>query len=118
MLPVTRRIQLGVMAGPSFFTVRQDVASPIRSRTEINDPAPYTSLSIPSVTVTEYKDSPVGGNIAVDVTYLVTRFLGVGGFARYAAASLDLPVPEGVTRSDTKFKAGGGQAGAGLRVRF
>jgi hypothetical protein len=112
----------GRQAGPSFFTVRQDAAAPIRSRTEISDPAPFTSVTIPSITVTEFKDSPVGGNIGVDVSYRVTRVsgvgVGVGIFARYAGASMDLPVPDGVTRSDTKLKVGGGQAGGGLRVRF
>jgi hypothetical protein len=48
----------------------------------------------------------------------VTRYLGVGAFLRWAGASYDLPVESGVTRDDSKFKAGGGQGGIGLRVRF
>jgi hypothetical protein len=111
------------MAGPSFFSVRQDVASPVGSRDGISDPAPFTSVSIRSVDVTRHKDSPVGVNVGVDGTFLIVRFLGsrfvgIGGFVRYAGASVELPMPVGVTRSDTKLKAGGAQAGGGLRLRF
>jgi hypothetical protein len=102
--------------GPSFFTVRQEVAT-VRAPQDIRDVAPFTSVSISSVTVTDVKDSPVGVNVGVDGTYLVTPMIGVGAFVRYSGASLDLPVEAGVTRSGD-LKAGGTQAGIGLRLRF
>ena len=43
--------------------------------------------------------------------------IGVGAFVRYAGATVDLPPASGVTR-DEELKAGGGQAGIGLRLRF
>ena len=117
MLPLTNKIQLAVMGGPSFFTVRQDVASIRLPLQDISDPPPFNALSITSVTVTDVKDSPVGINIGVDGTYLVTRMIGVGAFVRYAGATLDMPVVGSVTR-DEEIKAGGAQAGIGLRLRF
>lgn len=122
ILPLTSRFQLALMVGPSFFTVRQNVAAPIRSRNEITDVAPFTSVSIRELQVTEYKDSPVGVNVGVDGTYLITTYsgvgIGVGGFVRYSGASLDLDIPTGTTRDDNDLKVGGPQGGVGLRLRF
>ena len=50
------------MVGPSFFTVRQTVAS-VRAPQDITDPPPYNNLSISTVTLTDVKDSPVGVNV-------------------------------------------------------
>ena len=116
LIPLTNKFDVSVFAGPSFFTVRQDVAT-IRAPEDIRDAAPFTSVAISSVSITEVKDSPVGVNIGIDGTYLVRPMFGVGIFLRYAGASLDLPVTAGSTR-DEELKAGGFQAGGGLRVRF
>jgi len=115
MLPLTNKFQVMFMVGPTFFTVKQEVASVQPS--DIQDVPPYTSVSIQTVTITEYKDSPVGINVGVDGTYMITRMIGVGAFVRYAGGSLDLPVPAGVTR-DGDLSAGGTQAGGGIRLRF
>ena len=68
------------------------------------------------------KDSPVGVNVGVDGVYWIRTIhgfgIGVGGFVRYAGASLDLEVPAGVTREGDDLKAGGPQGALGLRVRF
>ena len=120
-VPVTSKIQVALMLGPSFFTVRQDVATVVAPR-DISDPPPYNSVTITNVTVTDVKDSPVGFNIGLDGTYSITRLyginIGVGGFLRYSQASLDLQMPEGLTLDTTDLEAGGGQAAVGLRLRF
>ncbi len=120
MLPLTSKFQLMFMAGPSFFTVRQNIAT-VQAPQDIRDQAPFTSVTITSVTVTDVKDSPVGINVGVDGTYAITRIagvgIGVGGFVRYAGASLDFPTLPGTTR-DGDLKAGGTQTGLGLRLRF
>ena len=93
----------------------------VRAPQDISDPAPYNNVSISTVTLTDVKDSPVGVNVGVDGIYWIRTIkgigIGVGGFVRYAGASLDLEVPAGVTR-DTELKAGGPQGGLGLRLRF
>jgi hypothetical protein len=108
------------MAGPSFFTVRQTIAS-VQAPQDIVDPPPFNNLSIRTVSLTDVKDSPVGVNVGVDGTYLIRTIggvgIGVGGFVRYSGASLDLEVPTGITR-DTELKTGGPQGGVGLRLRF
>lgn len=121
MIPLTSRFDVAVMAGPSFFTVRQSVAT-VRAPQDIRDVAPFTTVTINSVSVTDVKDSPVGVNIGVDGTYMIRTIagvgIGVGGFVRYSGASLDLETPLGVTRDPDDLKAGGAQGALGLRLRF
>jgi hypothetical protein len=118
MVPLTRKFHLTAMVGPTFFTVRQTVAT-VAAPQDIVDPAPFNNLSIRTVSLTDVKDSPVGFNIGADATYLVVAIkgigIGVGGFARFSSASLDLPTE---ATGDTKLKAGGPQGGIGLRLRF
>lgn len=116
MLRLTDKIQLAVMGGPSFFSVKQQIAT-VRAPQDIRDVAPFSSVSITSVTVSDVKDSPVGGHIGFDGTYMITPMIGVGVFARYAGASLDLPIEAGVTR-DESLSTGGPQGGIGIRLRF
>lgn len=114
MMPLTSKFQLMFMGGPSFFTVSQNIAT-VKAPQDIRDQAPFTS------TVTDVKASPVGVNVCVDGTYAITRIagigIGVGGFVRYAGASLVLPTLAGTTR-DGDLTAGGPQGGLGLRLRF
>jgi hypothetical protein len=115
MIPYRDRFQLALMAGPSFFTVRQDLAT-VRPA-DIADPAPL----IESITVTNVKESPVGFNVGADGSYRIFRMggvgLGIGLFARYVAASLSLPNAAGATTS-ADLKGGGFQGGGGLRLGF
>lgn len=117
MLPFRQRMQLAFMAGPSFFSVTQDIATPVQGPANIIDNPPFTSVTITNIGVTEQKDSPVGFNIGVDGSYLFTPMIGVGAFVRYSGAALDFPTPGGVTR-DGDPDAGGVQAAIGLRLRF
>jgi hypothetical protein len=118
MVPLTRKFHLTAMVGPTFFTVRQTVAT-VAAPQDIVDPAPFNNLSIRTVSLTDVKDSPVGFNIGADATYLIVSIkgigIGVGGFVRFSSASLDLPTE---ATGDAKLKAGGPQGGAGLRLRF
>lgn len=128
-IALTDKMELTAMAGPSFFTVRQTVAT-VQAPQDITDTAPFINVTINSVTLTDVKESPVGVNVGVDGVYWIRTVqgvgqaiglrdirIGVGGFLRYAGASLDLDTPAGVTR-DTDLKTGGPQGGLGLRLRF
>jgi hypothetical protein len=120
-IPVTRKFEITAMAGPSFFTVRQTVAT-VQAPQNIRDVAPFTNVTITSLSLTDVKDSPVGVNVGVDGTYLITTLqrvgIGVGAFARYSGASFDMDTAPGVTRDNTDLKTGGPQGGIGLRLRF
>jgi hypothetical protein len=104
MVPVTDKIDVGVSAGPSIFSVKQELPSAVT----VAEPGPTVS----DVVVNDAKKTTVGINLGVDVTYLVTKRYGVGGLVRYTWGSADL---DGAADSLT---VGGFQIGGGLRVRF
>ncbi len=114
-IPYRDRFQLALIAGPSFFSVRQDLAT--ATAADIQDPAPL----IRSITLTEVKDSAVGFNIGADGSYHITEksgvAIGVGLFARWIGASIDLPAAAGAS-IDGDLQAGGFQGGGGLRFGF
>jgi hypothetical protein len=104
MVPVTDKIDVGVSAGPSIFSVKQDLPSAVT----VAEPGPTVS----AVTVNNVSKTSAGINIGVDVTYLVRKGMGVGGLARYTRASSNL---RGAAES---LAVGGFQIGGGLRLRF
>jgi hypothetical protein len=104
MVPVTDKIDAGVSAGPSIFMLKQGLPTAIG----VAEPGPTVS----GVTVSDIKKTTVGINLGVDVTYLVTKRMGVGGLARYTWGSASLGGDSG------KLTLGGFQIGGGLRVRF
>jgi hypothetical protein len=115
MIPVNEKIDVHVYAGPSFFSVSQDVLADVA----IGEAgAPFTDL-VTQPAIERQKESPVGGHFGVDVTYkeLYTfnmLKLGVGGFMRYAGASTTYKMLD----TEIDGQVGGFQAGVGLRVRF
>ena len=104
MVPVTDKIDVGVSAGPAIFRVTQDLPSAVT----VTEPGPTVS----AVTIDSVTKTSVGIDLGVDVTYLVTKGMGIGGLARYTRASSDL---SGASENVT---VGGFQIGGGLRIRF
>lgn len=104
MIPVTDTIDVGLSAGPSIFSVKQDLPGGVT----VTEPG----AAVSTVAVTEVKKTTVGMNLGVDVTYLLTKRIGVGGLARYTWGSADLQgASDGLT-------VGGLQIGVGGRFRF
>lgn len=108
----TERIQAVVFGGPSFFTVKQGVVNDF----EITEAYPYDTATFSRGIFTTVDDSKVGFNVGADVGYFFTRQVGVGGSVQWAATTIDAPGSGGSGTFD--IKAGGFQAGAGLRLRF
>ena len=104
MMPVTDTVDVGFAFGPTIFLVSQDVPSAVN----VAEPGP----TITSIDVTSEDATSLGFHAGVDVTYLVTPRIGVGGTARYSWGSADI---EGATDNLT---VGGFQIGAGVRFRF
>jgi hypothetical protein len=104
MIPVTDKIEVGVLAGPTVFMVRQELATGIT----VNEPGP----NVTGVGSTKVKKTTGGFDIGADVTYLLTKKIGAGLLARYTYGSVNL-------RDATKsLTVGGFQLGVGLRYRF
>ena len=104
MVPVTDTIDVGLALGPTIFLVSQDVPNSVN----VVEPGP----TISSISVDSADATTLGFHAGVDVTYLVTPRVGVGGTARYSWGSADI---EGATEN---LSVGGFQIGAGVRLRF
>jgi hypothetical protein len=113
--PIMRRIDVTGFVGPSFFSVKQDVAQGLTAANVSEaGPFPFSTVSLSSNGAVSAKDSPGGFNIGFDATYRLTRHLGAGLLLHYTAADARLPI-EGRTIS---MDVGGLQVGAGIRWKF
>jgi len=104
MVPVTDKIDVGISFGPTVFFVKQELPDAI----QFTEPAP----TVTGLTTKDVGKTTGGVNLGVDVTYLLTKKMGVGGILRYTWGSVDL---EGASDSLT---VGGFQIGVGARYRF
>jgi len=103
--PVTDKIDVSAYAGPTFFSVKQDL------------PTGFTvtpgTATVSSVTMTQVKENAVGLHIGVDARYLILKNAGVGLFLRYAQGRADVPIVNG-----GRMEVGGFQYGVGVRVKY
>ena len=102
MIPLIDKVDIGVFAGPSIFSMSQDTISTLT----VTEPAPTVSAPL-----TRVKKTRVGLNLGADVQYMFTKRWGVGGVARYSWASATVA-------STGKLTLGGFQIGVGGRMRF
>ena len=111
-IPAVEKLDLTVYGGPSLFNVTQGVVTGV----VISEPSgpPFATVSIDQVTQDEHTRNGWGGHVGADVTYMWTTYVGLGGFARFAAGSVDVPSGGG----ESSVQVGGFQSGGGLRFRF
>jgi opacity protein-like surface antigen len=111
VVPVHRKMDLMVFAGPAFFSAKQEMANkPLYTETY-----PFDTASYSSVQSTMQKKSATGFTVGADVTYRVTTHVGVGGLLRFSQAKVKVdPVPGQPVTLDL----GGLQVSAGVRFRF
>jgi opacity protein-like surface antigen len=109
----SRRIQALIFAGPSFFKVKQGIVNDF----EITESYPFDSATFSRGISTEVDESKVGFNVGADVGYFFTRQVGVGGSVQWAGTTIEVPA-SGTGTGTFEIKAGGVQAGGGLRFRF
>lgn len=108
----TPRIQAVVFAGPSFFSVKQGIVNDF----EVTEAYPYDTATFSRGITTDVDESKIGFNVGADVGYFFTRQIGVGGSVQWAGTTIDAPASSGT--GTFELKAGGFQAGGGLRLRF
>jgi hypothetical protein len=110
VLPVSDRIQVAVFGGPSFFQVDQSIVDDF----EYTESYPYDAATFSRAVAATQSESRVGVNVGGDVSFFFSRQIGVGVTAQYAGATVEMTVPSGTA----DVKAGGGQIGGGIRLRF
>jgi hypothetical protein len=111
LIPVSRRIDIALFGGPSWFNVSQGVVGGI----EYNQSYPFDTAEFRSATTSAPSASRVGFNAGADAAFFFTRHLGVGGAVQVARADVELDAGNERT---VVVKAGGIQGGVGLRIRF
>ncbi|HVC19103.1 MAG TPA: outer membrane beta-barrel protein [Vicinamibacterales bacterium] len=111
LLPMNRRVDLMLSGGPSILYVQQDLVTNVN----FSQTYPYDTATFQSATLTRVKKSAVGFNVGVDLSWRLTRRIGVGAMVRYTRATVSLPV---TGQPSISAHAGGFQAGAGLRLMF
>jgi hypothetical protein len=99
--PLTDNFDITFGGGIAFIRLSQDLVGNF-------DITPPQNVSILQTTE---KDNGVGPFAQIDVIYNLRARYGLGGYVRYAGASVDLP-------SQADANAGGMQAGGGIRIRF
>jgi hypothetical protein len=106
-----QRMEVTMFGGPSWFQVKQGLVMDF----DYSNTYPYDEATFTHAQTTTMKKSQLGFNAGLDVAFFFTRQLGVGITTQFAGTSLEIPSADGGTR---KIKAGGAQAGGGLRLRF
>lgn len=111
IVPASGRLRVLLSAGPSRMSVEQDLVTDIR----YDESFPFDTATFRSTTTRPFKGSAIGVHAGADVSYMLTRSIGVGGMVRVSRANIDIAGPD---NRRVSAEAGGVQAGGGLRVVF
>jgi hypothetical protein len=109
-IPAGRRFLIVVGGGPSIFNLNQSLVESV----SYTQSYPYDSATFTSATVARHSAWIVGYGGSADVTYYLSKYVGVGAVARYARGTVSLPSHGATLKVDT----GGFEAGLGLRFRI
>jgi hypothetical protein len=105
-------VDLAVSAGPSFFTVNQDLVANV---TFTESPS-FDRVTFTGASVTNAGATRLGFNAGIDVGIKLTKNIGVGGMVRYSRASMVFPLANAA--SGVSADAGGAHIGGGVRLYF
>jgi hypothetical protein len=110
-IPATRQLILVLSAGPSRLNVEQELVTDVLYDEEY----PFDIATFRSATTRASKASVTGFNAGADLRWMLGRHMGFGGMVRFIRGSVDL-----TTDNDRRIRvrAGGVQAGGGIRVAF
>jgi len=107
---LARRVDMFVFGGPAYINVQQDMATRIR----FTESYPYDTATFAGVETASVSGGGFGVTAGVDISYLMTKHVGIGGEVRYSYASTTLKPAE----QPAKVGLGGLQAAFGARVLF
>jgi hypothetical protein len=111
LVRLSEPLRLVLFAGPSFYTVKQDLVDEV----VLTDDFPFDAVSFSTVRRQTSKATAPSFNVGADVSWMLSRGFGVGGVIRFSRASVDLDAPGNRTIS---VDAGGVYAGGGVRLLF
>jgi hypothetical protein len=113
-VPTAGGLEFMPFAGPSILQTEQVFVTKLNV-TLANEVFPFDTLAFPGVATETIKDSVMGYNAGVDMTWRFSKNVGIGALIRYSHGTKDYTPTGGQA---TKVEAGGLQAGGGLRLIF
>ena len=112
----TGKARVRVFGGPSRLRVEQEAVDAIIYDQVFGVFVPTNAVAIDSYTERKVEGAAWGVHVGADVSIFFSRVVGVGGFARYARATV--AIENTLAAGTIDVKAGGFQLGGGLRLRF
>jgi hypothetical protein len=109
--PISRTIAVALFAGPSFLRVERDTITAI----EYDESFPFDVATFRRGATRRGNASGVTFNAGADLSWMLSRHVGIGGMARFAEATVDLDLGESRTE---RVSVGGFTAGLGVRIAF
>ena len=120
------RLELRLMGGPSFFTLKGDMVREIEYEQAFNSLAPEdasaiigipNAIAIHGMSSGEISGNSFGYHVGADFTYFVHRLVGVAGGLRYGRATVAVET-EPLSNLRQEFLVGSTTLFLGLRVRI
>ena len=109
-LQTRNRLRVMLGGGVSVFNVEQELVTTVR----YTESFPFDEAQFSGVDTDRSSATAIGFNAGVDIRWLLSRNLGVGGLIRYSRGTVDLDVQD----RTVDVEAGGLQALGGIRVHF
>jgi hypothetical protein len=104
-------VTLTLSAGPSIVHLDQELVNGVT----YDETYPFDAATFRSAQSRHAKASAAGFNAGADIRWMFSRSIGFGGLVRFSRANVDLTTSDNRTLS---IRAGGVQAGAGIRIVF
>ena len=117
----TGRVRVRVFGGPSYIHVGQDAVTGIEFRQFSTIVPPANRIEIDKFTQARVTAGGWGFHAGADAAYFFTRIVGVGGFAKFSRATVELENTLAARAGSARalnVRGGGFHIGAGLRVRI
>jgi hypothetical protein len=109
-VPAGRNSEIAVFGGPSYISLEQQLVTDFT----FTDSYPFDTADFEAETKATTSRDGVGFNVGADAMWRFGR-IWLGGIVRYSLVNLTLSPAAG---NEVEMKAGGIQAGAGVRVGF
>jgi hypothetical protein len=109
-LQTRNRLRVMLGGGISVFNIEQELVTNVR----YTESFPFDDAQFSGVETDRSSATAIGFNTGVDIRWLLSRNLGVGGLIRYSRGTVDLDVQD----RTVGVEAGGLQALGGIRVHF
>jgi hypothetical protein len=117
VVPVrTNRMEWRLLGGPTVFSFKADMVKEVLYVQTFNPATPQQTITINGAETSQVKTSALGFHAGSDVTFFLTRVIGVGGGVRFSYGTVTLD-QEPLSNVSQEIRVGGTIGFLGLRLR-